>query len=91
MDNLTGSIIGAFGFAVFNFQKVLKNLAQHFGINCHLFFQRFVFFDGKIVEVKDIQNATTFIADSLAVGENIIRDDDVRSNPVVIAGEQASV
>ncbi len=62
MDDLARRVIRAFRFAVFDFQQVFKDLPQHFRIDGYFFFKRFVFFDGKVIAVKNIQNAVAFIA-----------------------------
>ncbi|MDD3066102.1 MAG: hypothetical protein PHT24_07600 [Endomicrobiaceae bacterium] len=62
MHDFARGVIGAFGFAVFHFQQVFKNLAQHFRVNGNFLFQRLVFFDGEIITIKNIQNTVANIA-----------------------------
>ena len=86
MDDLARGVVGACGFAVLDCQEIFEDLAEHFRINRDLFFQRFVFFDGEVVAVKDVQNAVAGVAlfCFAAIGEQVVGKKDVGVDPVVV-------
>ncbi len=67
--------------------ELFISLAQQLRVNRHFLFQRFVFPHGKIVAVKDIQNAVANIAffGFVGVGKQFIGQVDIGMHPVVIA------
>ncbi len=85
MDDFARRVERSFGLALFYFKQVLEHLAQHFWVNGDFLFQRLGLVDGEIVAVKNIQDASAFVARAggLGIGKKRVGNEDVGLLPVI--------
>lgn len=87
MDDFARGVVCAETFATIFLDKVFEDLAEHFGINGHFFFQRLGLVNGEVVPVENVEDtgAGDAFLDEVGVGEQLVWQDDVGLLPIVIA------
>ena len=73
-------VVGAYGIELF------VGFSQQFRINGNFFFQRFIFADGKVVTVKNIENSVAYVAffGNVGVRKKGVGKGNIGMYPVVI-------
>src|SRR3546814_5003214 len=92
MHNFPWRIKSTLAFALGDVEHIFKHFPQHFRVNGYFFIQWFVFFDGKVVAVENIQNTCSNIARFvfLFIAEERFRNGNIGISPVVRSEEHTS-
>ena len=93
MYNFPWGIESTFAFSLGDVEHIFKYFPQHFRVNSYFLIHRFIFFDGKVVTVKYIQNTSSNIARFvfLFIAEKRFRNGNIGISPVVIGFKQTTI